>query len=387
MKKNLSLIFILSIFLAFLMAMTYFSQRVNRKNRTALNIYVPCGLTLPFKELGMAFEQAYSNIKVEGVFDNTVVLTKLILNKDKRPDLFISPGEKEIGLLGKEGLLDKGSVKSFGRYELILIAPSNSKDINGLEDLFKDSVKVITIANPDFNSVGDYAVMALKNLGYWDKLQKTKSIMFTNTPIEALTFIATGKADAGIHYNVCPFQTDSGKVSQGAIKVIAQLPSASYPTIYNYIGILKSTKNNKIAQSYIDFMFSANGQKILAKYGLGGNNNPVAGAALGEAKVKVTVQAYYPFNEEHLYIKDYLETLPQKFNGQVKVECVDFRNDEGYVLWRKTGLACGGILINGKNKFSINKDGQVKEVEFLKKIDLFWTKDELESVVKQELGK
>lgn len=387
MKKNLSLIFILSIFLAFLMTMTYFSQRVNRKNRTALNMYVPCGLTLPFKELGMAFEQAHSNIKVEGVFDNTVVLTKLIREKGKRPDLFISPGEKEIGLLAQEGLLNEQSVKAFGRYELILIAPSNSKDINSLEDLFKDSVKIITIANPDYNSIGEYSVMALKKLGYWDKLQKAKSIMLTNTPIEALSFIAAGKAAAGIHYNVCPFQTDSGKVSQGAIKVVAQLPSDSYPPIYNYIGILNTTKNTKIAQSFIDFMFSLNGQTILSKYGLGGDNQPAVLTSAGATKVKVIVQAYYPFNDEHLYIKDYLETLPGKFNGQVKVECVDFRSDEGYVLWRKTKLSCGGILINGKNKFSINKGEQSKEVEFLKKIDLFWTKEELETVIKYELEK
>jgi len=366
--------------------MAYFSQRVGRKNRTPLSIYVPCGMTLPFKELGMAFEGAHRNIKVEATFDNTVILTKFILKKEKRPDIFISPGEKEIALLAQEGLLDKDSIKAFGRYELILIAPAGSK-VNSLEDLFKNSVKIIAIANPDYNSVGEYAVMALKKLGYWDKLQKSKSVMLTNTPIEALSFIAAKKADAGIHYNVCPFETDSSKVTQGAIKVVTQLPADSYPQIHNYAGILNGSKNNKISQSFIDFMLSPKGQEILSKYGLAGNvekaNQPVS----GQVEAKVLIQAYFPFNEEHLYIKDYLQTLPQKFNGLVKVECIDFRSDEGYVLWRKTGLSCGGILINGKNKFSISKDGQEKEIEFLKKIDLFWTKDELEEAVKQELGK
>ncbi|MFA6129382.1 MAG: molybdate ABC transporter substrate-binding protein [Candidatus Omnitrophota bacterium] len=387
MKKNLSLIFILTVFLGFLMAMSYFSRRANHNNRTPLNIYVPCGLTLPFKELGLAFEQAHQNIKVEGTFDNAVVLTKFILKKEKRPDLFISPGKKETGMLVQGGLLDEPSIKAFGKYELILIAPSGSKEMSKLEDLLKDSVKIIVIANPNYNSIGEYSVMALKKLGYWDKLQKTKSIMLTNTPIEALTFIAANKADAGIHYNVCPFETDTGKVSQGAIKVVAQLPSESHPPIYNYIGILTESKNKKNAQSFIDFMFSPKGQEILSKYGLGGNAEGASQASPKQTIAKVNIQAYYPFNEEHLYIKDYLETLPQKFNGLVKVECVDFRSDEGYVLWRKTGLACGGILINGKYKFSISKDGKAKEVEFLKKIDLFWTKEELEDAVKQELEK
>ncbi|MDD5560699.1 MAG: molybdate ABC transporter substrate-binding protein [Candidatus Omnitrophica bacterium] len=387
MKKNLSLIFILTVFLAFLMTMSYFTHSANRNNRTPLNIYVPCGLTLPFKELGLAFEQAHRNIKVEGTFDNAVVLTKFILKKEKRPDLFISPGEKEIGMLRQKGLLDEPSIRTFGKYELILIAPSGSKEINSLEDLFKDSVKVVAIANPDYNSIGEYSVMALKNLGYWDKLNNAKSIMLTNTPIEALSFIAAKKADAGIHYNVCPFETDTGKVSQGAIKVVAWLPGKSHPPIHNYIGILNESKNKKIAQGFIDFMFSPKGQMVLSKYGLAGNLKEASQVAAAKTIATVDIKAYYPFNEEHLYIKNYLETLPQKFNGQVKVECIDFRSDEGYVLWRKTGLACGGIIINGKNKFSVKKDGQVKEVEFLKKIDLFWTKDELEDAIKQELEK
>jgi molybdenum ABC transporter molybdate-binding protein len=387
MKKGLSLILIIAVFLAFLISMGYMSQRLEQKNRISLGIYIPCGLILPFKELSLAFEQAQRNVKVDATFDNTVVLTKFILKKDKRPDLFISPGEKEMGMLSKEGLLDEQSVKAFGRYELILIAPSSKNDIQGLGDLFKDAVKIIAIANPDYNSIGEYSIAALRKMGYWDKLQKSKSVVFTNTPIEALTFIAANKADAGIHYNVCPFETDSGKVTQGAIKVIAQLPIDTYAPIHNYIGMLNTSKKVKLSQSFIDFMFSAKGQSILSKYGLASENNQIAQASLAPDKIKVTIQAYYPFNDEHLYIKDYLETLPQKFNGQVRVECVDFRSDEGYVIWRKTGLSCGGILINGKSKFSINKNGQSKEVEFLKKIDLFWTKDELEQAVKQELEK
>lgn len=386
MKKNLSLVFILVIFLASLIVVTHFSQRREEKNRIPLSVYVPCGLTLPFKELSLAFEALHRNIKIDATFDNAVILTKLVLKKEKRPDMFVSPGEKEIGLLRRQGLMDESSIKTFGKYELILIAPQSAKDINNLQDLFKDSVKIFTIANPDYNSVGSYSIMALTKLGYWDTLQKTKSIMFTNTPIEALSFIATNKADAGIHYNICPFETDSGKVSEGAIKVIAKLPSDSHPPIYNYIGILSESKNKEMSRVFIDFMLSKKGEKILAKYGF--KNAATANApSQNQTNARVSIEAYYPFNEEHLFMKEYLETLTGKFNGQVKVECVDFRNDQGYLRWRKSGLTCGGILINGKNKFIIAKDGQPKEIEFIKRLDMFWTKNDLETAIKQELDK
>lgn len=384
MKKNSSLIIILTVFLASLLITTYFIQKQQANNRTMLSVYVPCGLTLPFKELSLVFEAAHRDVKIEATFDNTVVLTKLVLKKQQRPDLFVSPGEKEIWLLRKQNLLDESSIKTFGKYELILIAPASAKDINNLQDIFKESVKIFTVANPDYNSVGSYSILALTKLGYWDTLQKSKFIMFTNTPIEALSFIATNKADAGIHYDTCPFETESGKVPQGAIKVIAKLPSDSHPPIYNYISILNESKNKDIARSFIDFIFSKKGKKILAKYGLK-DSSAAPTVVQNQANAKVRIEAYYPFNEEHLFIKEYLETLPQKFNGQVKVECIDFRSDKGYLRWRKTGLSCGGILINGKEKFTITEGGQRKEIEFLKRMDMSWTKDELEAAIKQEL--
>jgi ABC-type molybdate transport system substrate-binding protein len=92
--------------------------------------------------------------------------------------------------------------------------------------------------------------------------------MFTNTPLEVLTLLAANKVDAGIHYNICPFKTDPGKISQGAIKKFASLPRESYPPIYNYIVVLNASKNQGLAKKFIDFIFSAQGQKILSKYGL-----------------------------------------------------------------------------------------------------------------------
>ncbi len=378
-KKSL---FVILIFMVIIMAVTYYSRRQEYKNRKVLSIYVPCGMTIPFKELSMDYQAHNRDTKVETTFDNTNVLVKLVTDKGKRPEIFISPGKKEIGLLQARGLVEDSSIKAFGRYELILIAPSRPDNIKELADILKESVKTIAIANPDFNSVGAYAEESLRALGYWDKIQS--KVMFTNTPIEALSFIATSKVDAGIHYNVCPFETNKDKVSQGAIKIVAQLPAESHQPIHAYAGILKDSRNKASAEKFINFMFSEKGRKILRQYGLEeADREELPSAQKGIPKV--VIEAYYPFNEEHLFMKDYLESLADKYNGMVKVECVDFRNDEGYVRWRKTGLTCGGILINGKNKFKIDIEGQPKDIEFIKRVDMFWTKDDLEAAVKQEL--
>ena len=381
-KKNL---FAIIIFLFALAGLVYFFNFHQTKNQKVLNIYIPCGMIQPFKELIKAYESSHPFVKVEPNFDNTNVLVKLILNKEKRPEVFVSPGEKEINLLVEKGLIEEGSIKSFGRYELILITPTKSDKVNVLADLLKKTTRAIVIANPDFNSLGAYAVESLKSLGYWGNLKDR--VIYTNTPIEALSLVATAKVDAGIHYNSCPFKTAVGKVPTGTIRVVSELPPDSHQIIYNYIGVLKDSQNKNLAQGFIEFMFSERGNKILSQYGLG---EEVAKEEESQVESKekplVLVEAYYPFNEEHLSIKKYLLSLSPKYKGQIKIDCIDFRSDEGYTRWRKSGLSCGGILINGKNKFTIEIDGKTKEVEFIKTLDVFWTKQDLAAVIEKELS-
>ena len=382
MKKNSLLM--AAIFIAAIISITYYARSQEFKNRKPLEVFVPCGMTLPFKELGMAYEESHRGVKFEPVFDNANVLVKRILNKGRMPDLFVSPGKKEIGALIDKGIIDNASVKNFGSFELILIEPAKAGKVNSLEDLLKPDVKTIALANPDFNSVGMYAKEALVSLGYWDKIKG--KVLFTNTPIEALSFIAMSKADAGMHYNACPFETDSGKVEQGAIKIIAQIPPTSHEPIYNYIGILKGAKNKPAAEDFINFIFSKKATDTLSKYGLvKKDENRKLQIQPAQTNAKIVIEAYYPFNEEHEFMKGFFEDFAKSYNGAVSAECIDFRSDEGYVRWRKTSLGCGGVLINGKNKFTINKDGQNKEVEFLKRMDMFWTKEDLKAAVDQEL--
>ena len=270
MRKNNSFILIAILSFLFLTSITFYNyqQKHKKSERLILNIDIPCGLTLPFKELAAAYESAYRSTKVKTVSDSSNVLTKFVINRDNRPELFVSSGKQEIGILMRKGLIEEESIRPFGRYELILVVPKNSQ-IKELAGLLNDSVRKIDIANQDFNSIGVYAIQSLRSLGYWDKLQMDKFVLFTNTSLESLSFVATGKADATVHYNICPFRTSSDKVTEGSVKIVTQLPSDSHEPIQSYIGILKDSKNKEEAKRFINFMFSKKGNKILNRYGLG----------------------------------------------------------------------------------------------------------------------
>jgi len=101
----------------------------------------------------------------------------------------------------------------------------------------------------------------------------------------------------------------------------------------------------------------------------------------------VNIEAYYPFNESHQFIADYLKELEKRYPGQVKVEIVDFRYPEGRERWMKTGLSCAGVFINGKTTHEVTRDGKTQTVNFIKRMGTFWTEEDMEALVTQLLGK
>ncbi len=101
------------------------------------------------------------------------------------------------------------------------------------------------------------------------------------------------------------------------------------------------------------------------------------------AKPKVTLVAYYPFNESHKPSVDLAKSMAQKFPGKVAVEAYDFTTQEGREKWYTSGLSCAGILVNGKTDWPVMRDGKQETVSFQKREGILWTAEEFQAVVKQ----
>ena len=108
--------------------------------------------------------------------------------------------------------------------------------------------------------------------------------------------------------------------------------------------------------------------------------------AEAEAGAIVTIEAYYPLNEEHQYIADYLENLADRYQGKVAVQIWDTATTEGRKKWMGSGLTCMGVFVNGKTTHEITREGEQIKVSFLKRMDVFWDREDLELVVEQLLG-
>jgi hypothetical protein len=102
---------------------------------------------------------------------------------------------------------------------------------------------------------------------------------------------------------------------------------------------------------------------------------------------KVTIKAYLNLGGCGEEVINLLDGLVQEYKEQVSVEYIDFGTREGYNRMIKDGLNCQGLVINGKQTYTIkDSNGKQREVTFSHPINTQYTADDLKIVVKLLLG-
>jgi len=103
---------------------------------------------------------------------------------------------------------------------------------------------------------------------------------------------------------------------------------------------------------------------------------------------KVTIKAYLNLSGCGDEVINLLEGLVKEYQGRVSLEYIDFSTREGYNRMIEDGLNCQGLIINGKQTYTIiDKNGKQKEVTFSHPLNSQYTADDLKTVIKLLLGK
>jgi len=229
-------------------------------------VYGPSGLQRALEAAKQLLRIRQPDVRVDLMLDNANVLVRKVTDLGERPDVFISPGELELKQLRDAGLIDEITVRDFGSLDMAIIAPSTRKDISALQDLSSPSVKRISMGDPKSTSVGYYGAQVLRKLGLWDGLQS--KLLLREAPLEPVTLVESGQADAGIVYLTCPLETNPDKVSRSALKIVERIPRDACPPIRLQLGILKTSRNRDAAKKFADFMISDEAQSTMAGYGV-----------------------------------------------------------------------------------------------------------------------
>jgi len=102
---------------------------------------------------------------------------------------------------------------------------------------------------------------------------------------------------------------------------------------------------------------------------------------------KVTIKAYLNLGACGKEVTDLLDGLVKEYQGRVSVEYIDFGTREGANRMAEDGLNCQGLIINGKQTYTIiDKNGAQKDVKFSHPLNSQYTAGDLKTVVKTLLG-
>ena len=177
-------------------------------------------------------------------------------------DLYFSADIAYPRKLEEAGLTVPGSLYQYavGRIVIWTSHESHIDATKGVEALREPTIKKVAIANPKHAPYGRAAVAAMEYFKVYDQV-KDKLILGENIS-QAAQFIESGACDIGIiafSLAVAPAMKSKG--------TYWEVPAEAHPALEQAAVILKSSKQQESAKSFLAFLKGAQGQEVMKRYG------------------------------------------------------------------------------------------------------------------------
>ena len=231
-----------------------------------LTVLAAASLTESFGEMGKAFEAANPGVKVTFSFGGSQLLAQQ-LAQGAPADVFASASQKYMDAAVTARRVNKTDSKVFVKNRLVVIFPKGSPaGLKELKGLAKPGLK-LDLADKTV-PVGQYALDFLDKAakdpafgtGFKDSVLKNV-VSYEENVKAVLTKVALGEADAGIVYVTDITADAASKVEKidipDALNTIATYPLAP----------VSDSKNAELANAFVAYVLSSDGQSVLAKYG------------------------------------------------------------------------------------------------------------------------
>ena len=227
------------------------------RDPNVLVAYVACGLVPTIEAARGQFEAENKGKSLSIESDEPLSFVGRI-EEGAVPDLLICPGESEIGMLEREGFLDRGSRKVIGGLELAVAVPGDRPTaITSPEDLTSSKVRTITMSTPGISSPGTSGKHMLERAGLWPEIQG--KLLLGETPLAALRLVAEGEADAAIVYDPCLRLATDSEIAPGSVKIAVRMSAEDELPIRVYAVAHKRSPNALLAQRLTRILTSRGG--------------------------------------------------------------------------------------------------------------------------------
>lgn len=234
--------------------------------KRTLTVLAAASLTESFTELGALFESQNEGVTVSFNFAGTQALVEQ-LTQGVEADVFASANTKYMTSAIDAGRVAADASAVFAYNKLVVIFPKdNPGEITELKDLAKEGLK-LDLADSSV-PVGQYSLdfldKATADARFDPQFKDTvlsNVVSYEENVKAVVTKVSLDEADAGIVY----FTDITGDAAElvGTLDIPDELNTiATYP-----IATISDSKNADLAQAFVDFVLSSDGQAILAKYG------------------------------------------------------------------------------------------------------------------------
>jgi molybdate transport system substrate-binding protein len=224
-------------------------------DKKTIVVFAAASTTSAIDEIKQQFAKQ-AGVNIQTSYAASAPLAQQIVN-GADADIFISADTKWADYLAEKKLVAQRR-DALGNRLVIVVSNDLKLDIKKPEDLIVKSVEHIAIGEPDSVPAGKYAKQALIKLELWEKLKE--KIVPAQDVRQALTFVETGAAEAGIVY-----ATDAAISKK--VKLAAEIPEKLTGPIRYPIVLLTQENRKPQAELFFRYLNSPEAIKIFKKYG------------------------------------------------------------------------------------------------------------------------
>ncbi len=236
------------------------------QNEQSLTVFAASSLTDAFTEIAEAFATEFPDAEIIFNFASSSTLATQ-LAEGAPADVFASANERQMEIAIESGRIQEPA-EIFARNRLVIAIPAdNPAEIEGLIDLAQPGLALILVA-PD-TPIRDYTDTMLEQLAadpnYGNVFREAVLANLVSEEAnvrQAVSKIVLGEADATIVY-----QSD---VTPDISEQVTAIPVPDeYNVIAGYpIAITADSANADLAQSFMDYVLSDDGQAVLMNWNL-----------------------------------------------------------------------------------------------------------------------
>lgn len=210
-------------------------------------------------ELARAYESKHPDQHIVASYGASGSLQKQV-EGGAPVDGAVFAADKPVAALARAGRLEPGSRRVVATNRIVLISPKGSKSItfSTLDSL--PPGQMIAVGDPGAVPAGQYARDYLTRLGLWDRL--SGRLVLGGDVSAVLAYARRGEVAAAIVY-----RTEIRGIPDVVLLDEALGPDAPRPEVVT--GVVAGSKRGAEAASFLAFVASPEGQKILADFGFG----------------------------------------------------------------------------------------------------------------------